>query len=297
MRAPSAAAIAIGVLILGTSAAGAQGVERSMYVSVVNAAGQPVPGLDADDFRVREDGEPREVLRATPATTPIDIAILVDNSQAAGPIINDLRQALEPFVTELASAGHQVAIVGLADRPTVLVDYSSSAERLQAGVQRLFPQDGSGTLLLDGLVDITRGLQRRESDRRAIVVITTEGTDFSYIGYERTLEVLRGSGAQLFALVVGPPGAASLANEEARNRSIVLDRGTKASGGDLDPLLSGMSIAASLRRLAAELQQQYHVVFANPGGIVPAETVEVEAVPDGVTARGVAVPPRSRRSP
>jgi len=297
MYAPSAAAITIGALLLGSLPAGAQSVERSMYVSALDSSRQPVTGLDADDFRVREDGQPREVLRATPATAPIDIAILIDNSQTAGPIINDLRRALEPFVTELAAEGHQIALIGLADRPTVLVDYSSSADRLESGVQRLFAQDGSGTLLLDGLVDVTRGLQRRESDRRAIIVITTEGTDFSNLGYERTLEVVSGSGAQLFALVVGSRGPASFRNEEARNRSIVLDRGTTATGGYQDQLLSGMSIAAGLRRLAAELRGQYHVVFAHPGAIVPAEKVEVEAVPDGVTARGVLVPARSRRSP
>lgn len=297
MHAPSVAAITIGALILGSLSAGAQSVERSMYVSAVNGSGQPVTGLDADDFRVREDGQAREVLRATPASTPIDIAMLIDNSQSAGPIVNDLRQALEPFVTSLASDGHQIALIGLADRPTVLVDYSSSAERLAAGVKRIFAQEGSGTLLLDGLIDVTRVLQRRESDRRAIVVITTEGTDFSNVGYERTLEVLRGSGVQLFAFVVGAPGRASLTNEEARNRSIVLDRGTTATGGDLDQLLSSMSIAPALQRLAAELRGQYHVVFAHPGAIVPAEEVEVEAVAEGVTARGVLVPVRSRRSP
>jgi len=294
MRAPYAAAITIGALLLGSLTAGAQGVERSMYVSVVDDSGQPVTGLGADDFRVREDGQQREVLRASPATAPIDIAVLIDNSQAASPFINDLRRALEPFVTGLAADGHQIALVGLADRPTVLVDYSSSADRLKSGVQRLFAQDGSGTLLMDGLVDVSRGLERRESERRAIVVITTEGRDFSNLGHERTLEVLRDSGAQLFALVVGTPGASSFTNEEARNRSIVLDRGTASTGGDRDQLLSGMSIGSALGRLGAELRQQYHVVFAHPGAIVPAEKVEVEAVPAGATARGVLVPLKAR---
>ena len=294
MRAPYAAAITIGALLLGSLTAGAQGVERSMYVSVVDDSGQPVAGLGADDFRVREDGQQREVLRASPATAPIDIAILIDNSQAASPFINDLRRALEPFVTGLAADGHSIALVGLADRPTVLVDYSSSTDRLESGVQRLFAQDGSGTLLMDGLVDVSRGLERRESERRAIVVITTEGRDFSNLGHERTLEVLRDSGAQVFALVIGTRGASSFTNEEARNRSIVLDRGTTATGGDLNQLLSGMSIGSALERLGAELRQQYHVVFAHPGAIVPAEKVEVEAVPAGATARGVLVPLKAR---
>jgi VWFA-related protein len=296
MRFPSVAAIFTGALVLGTLPATAQSVERSMYVTVVDRSGQPIQGLDVDAFVVRENGQRREVLRASRASTPIDVAILVDNSQAAGPIVADLRRALEPFVTKLAADGHQVAVIGLADRPTILVDYSSSAERLTSGVKRIFAQDGSGTLLLDGLVDVTRGLQRRDADRRVIVAITTEGRDFSNIGHERTLEVLGSGGALFYALVVGTPGASSLTNEEARNRSIVLDRGPRVTGGYYDQLLTGMSIAPALQRLATELNEQYHVVFAHPGAIVPAEKVEIETTHTGGTARGILVPLRTRQT-
>ena len=54
-----------------------------MYVSVLDKAGAPVPDLGPADFIVREDNVAREVLRVAPATDPMQIAILVDNSQAA----------------------------------------------------------------------------------------------------------------------------------------------------------------------------------------------------------------------
>ena len=44
---------------------------------------------------VREDGARREVLRVTPATSPMPVAILVDNSQAARDHIADIRKALD----------------------------------------------------------------------------------------------------------------------------------------------------------------------------------------------------------
>ena len=64
-----------------------QALERSMYVSVVDQAGAPVPSLGPSDFVVREDNLSREVLRVVPATDPMQIAILVDNSTAAGPLV------------------------------------------------------------------------------------------------------------------------------------------------------------------------------------------------------------------
>ncbi len=46
----------------------------------------------------------REVLRVTPATDPMQVALLVDTSQAARDAIQHIRLALPPFVAELTKA-------------------------------------------------------------------------------------------------------------------------------------------------------------------------------------------------
>ena len=62
------------------------------------------------------------------ATEPIDIALLVDNSQAATAEITFIREALSKFVAAMA-AGNRIALIGLADRPTILVEYTSDIAR------------------------------------------------------------------------------------------------------------------------------------------------------------------------
>jgi VWFA-related protein len=279
----------IGALALSAPPSDAQSIERSMYVSVLDQSSQPVTGLGADAFVVREDGRSREVLRASPATAPIEMAILIDNSQAATSVITDLRRALGPFLTQMASKGHQIALIALADRPTILVDYTSSADRLQGAANRIFAQEGSGTLLLDGVVDVAYALEKRGAERRVIVVITTEGTDFSNLGFERTLEELGTSGAQMYAFIITEGPSANLTTEEARNRGIVLDRGPRITGGKREQLLTGMALTDALENLAAELNQQYHVVFARPDTTVPPDEVDIEVKQPGLTARGVLV--------
>src|SRR5687767_1211628 len=80
-------------------AAGQAGVrEGVLYTSVVDKDGAPVTGLGAGDFVVREDGTRREVLRVTPATEPILIALLVDNSVAATDDIRNIRDGVTAFV-------------------------------------------------------------------------------------------------------------------------------------------------------------------------------------------------------
>ncbi|HEX6211288.1 MAG TPA: VWA domain-containing protein, partial [Methylomirabilota bacterium] len=196
----------ISLLVLGfttgtVAPAAAQSSERSVYVSVLDEDGAPVTGLPADRFRVTEDGQTREVLRADRTTDRLDLAIIVDNSTASQPHIQDLRKGLTQFVKRMANAGHSIALIGMADRPTILADYTTSESALEKAVTRLFAQPGSGTVFQDAITEVSQGMARREAPRRAILVITTEGTDFSNVPYQRTLEALRGSGAALHTMV------------------------------------------------------------------------------------------------
>src|SRR5215475_12354134 len=85
--------------------------ERTLYVSAVDAKGEPVNRLGPDDFVVREDGATREVLRVTRATEPIDIAILVDNSGASDGVLPRVREGLTSFVTAMSEGNrNQIAI-------------------------------------------------------------------------------------------------------------------------------------------------------------------------------------------
>src|SRR5262245_49605876 len=84
----------------------AQARERVLYVSVYDSDSlQPVKDLTPENLVVREDGARREVLRVTPATSPMPVAIIVDNSAAASPNIADLRRALTGFIKGVDGLG------------------------------------------------------------------------------------------------------------------------------------------------------------------------------------------------
>src|SRR5689334_21819552 len=80
----------------------AQAQPADIYVSVVDKDSEPATGLSADDFHAKEDGVAREVLKAGPATEPLTVAFLVDDSQPIAPQIQMIREGAENFVTALA---------------------------------------------------------------------------------------------------------------------------------------------------------------------------------------------------
>ena len=108
----------------------AQVNERQMFVSVLDENGSPVPDLQVSDFLVREDGALREVVRVARATAPIQLAILVDTSQAAIPAIPHIRNGLHAFV-EAMHEGNDLSLITFGGPPRILVDVTRDRPVLQ----------------------------------------------------------------------------------------------------------------------------------------------------------------------
>jgi hypothetical protein len=291
-RAATAVACLVAAASIATPPLEAQSRERSMYVSVLNEAGAPVPDLGPADFIVREDNVAREVLRVVPADDPMQIEVLVDNSQAARDYIRDMRTALPPFVDALTASKeggprNEVGLVALGERPTILTQPTFDRALLHKGVDRLFAQSGSGSYLLDAIIEVCTGFKKRGAERPVIVALTTEGPEFSSRHFDLVLKPLKESGAALHAIVVGPLSTDT--GEDAHNRAIVLDQGPIESGGRFDHILTSMALAGRLTQLAAELTHQYKVTFARPESLIPPEHTTVSAARPGLTARGTLV--------
>lgn len=264
----------------------AQPRERTLYVTARDAQGAVVRSLTPEDLRVREDGVAREVLRVTPATTPMQIALLVDNSAATARHTMNFRDALKAFVARFP-APHEIALVTLGERPTTVVPFTTAPDTVARAVDRLFPVPGSGTYVLDGILEVSRDLQKREAERPVIVVVTTDGVEFSNVPDEPVLDAVRAAGAALHVVVVQEnAGAAASGSNEMRYREIVFDRGTSESGGSRDIVLTSMALPAALGSLADTLLGQFAVTYARPTTLIPPERVRVEAARTGLQVRG-----------
>ncbi len=289
------AGLATGLAIVAGPLA-AQVNEREMFVSVLDESGSPVPDLQGSDFLVREDGALREVVRVGRATAPIQLAILVDTSQAAIPAILDIRNGL--YAVEAMHEGNDLSLITFGGPPRILVDVTRDRERLNAGVDRVFAYSDTAAYLLDAIRETGRGFQRREASRPAIVVVTTEGVDFSARSYTDVLEILGEAGVAMHAVVLPSrrdpfSGSSTLTDSRlsdyTNNRDLLLTLGPEATGGRRSDLITSMGLEDELKAVASELSSQYLVVYVRPARLIPPEEIEVSVTRANLVARGTPV--------
>jgi hypothetical protein len=274
----------------------AQAQQRVVYVSALDTNGAPVADLAPTDVVVREDDVAREVIRVAPADEPMQIALLVDNSQEAEPHIRDMREALEAFITALTEqrepgARNELALITLADRPTIAQDFTFDRERLLSASKKLFATSGAAAYLLDAVFEISQGFMKRGAMRPVIVAVIGDGTDLSYRHYEQVRDPLRESGAAFHALVIGGPG------DLGRERGMVLAEGTRWGGGRYENVLASMGLPARMKQLAEELTHQFRVTYGRPQTLIPPERVTVSSGKPGLTVRGIPAIEPPRREP
>ena len=256
----------------------AQVDERVVYASVVGKDGAPAPDLSVKDFIVREDGQAREVLRVDRDTDPLQIALLIDNSAPMRDRLTHLRKSVAAFV-DATRDGVPIALVTLAERPTIVVGYTTDRTALRQAIDRMFAYD-AGNYLLDGIAETSQGLATRTLRRSALVVLTGLGPEMSYRQYTEVLRFFREGGASLHVLQVGM-------GMGTQGREIVLSRGTSETGGRYEQVLSVSGLETKARQLAAEISNQYRVIYARPERLIPPKQTEISVRRADLRARGM----------
>src|SRR5262245_7928154 len=109
------AAGSVGIAQTPAQIAVREGLARNVYIYAVGEKGTPATDLTPQEVRVKEDGTPRNVLDVQPASAPMHVVLLVDDS---GPGIQEVREGVASFV-RIVLGSAEVAIVTTAKQNTV----------------------------------------------------------------------------------------------------------------------------------------------------------------------------------
>ena len=251
--------------------------ERHIYVSVTTDNSSPVTGLTAGDFVVRENDLSREIVRVNVAPPPTHVALLFDDSASMQPALSELRSGLNRFATAIMgfSPQPQLAVTTFGERPTRVVQYTTSAEAIAKGIGRVFPRPNTGGYLLEAIIEETTELRKRKAERPVIVVFVNEdGPEFSNLTSERVRDALREANSSLWTVTLQTQAPAM--TTEARERGEVLTDVSTDSGGMHQLIVSRQGIDSAMTRVASAIGARYEIVYTRPDSLVPPDSLKVE---------------------
>jgi hypothetical protein len=277
------------VLLAVPAAVGTQGgVDKSLYISVLDEAGKPVKDIVADDILIREDGVDRQVVAVKPASQPISVAVLIDTAQGTRvtdaygtpeDYVRDLRVAIGSFAKQLLgqSPNASVSLMEFGQAAITMVKYTSDPVEFEKGVNRIVSRPQVASVLGEALEAANKDLIGRPGGRKAIVSLNLEpSNEQSFDNANAITDSFRKSGAQLWAVSVQRGG---LKNSK---RDVVLNDFAKLTGGQRDFLLSISAVEGILKGYADALVYQYEVVYKRPESNKPTKIIQL-----GTTRQGV----------
>jgi Ca-activated chloride channel family protein len=228
---------------------------------VTTGKGKPVRGLGPEDFRLYQDGSPRQIdLFATEENAPIALAFLLDVSGSMGlrDRLGEARRAIRQIV-EMFDAGDRVALIGFADGR---VSWISGFEESRATfLERLERQRPSGRTALYDALALTPHLVDAEIRGRKAIVLITDGVDnASTISRLQATWTARRVAVPIYTLGFLPIRE-KLLPYRAREALRVLERFSVETGGTLFPVHGSGDLDRAAGRIRSELRFQYVIGF------------------------------------
>ena len=170
--------------LVGLALSGAAVVAQAQFTLLATVldrgTGMPAETLAPTDVRVTEDGAPAGVIKVEPVTRSVKVQVLIDNGIGVGRNIVELRNGVRKLIEGLPPAV-ETTLVTTAPNPRFLVRGTTNRDELLKGVDRLTPDNGSGSFV----ESLTEAAQRANRTKDSFTVIIAAG---STSGDARVLE-------------------------------------------------------------------------------------------------------------
>jgi len=253
---PRAASTIAAICLAGSLVSAQEGLRR-VFVRVQTVNGSPVTTLAGSDFRVRENGVERPIVRAALANGPMRILLLVDSSGTIVPMLTDFRRALHEFADALPD-GHEVAFVSASGQLRVRTEPTADRDTLHKAIS-LFASDGGANVLIDALFEADSRLLRTAPDRWPVIVLVTTDSGAQrrsalfdqFDAFANNLVVLRAG--TVHGVVIRGRTPSGLNTEIARNL-------TQATGGIFEQIAISNSLHDHLRKIAERISADHQAM-------------------------------------
>lgn len=258
-------------LTISVSARASQGGERTVFVSVMDGTGATVPDMKQSEFVVKEDGAEREVTKIARANVPVSYAILLDTTGPAGPVILDIREAVQAFCELLLQVDPktQISFTEFGGVAMTKREFTSSLPDLTTALGKIVPGRNAAPVMNEAFVEVAKQFGKLPvPSRKVIISINMEPVaESSTTRAPEVADEVQKSGATVWAVAVSANGK----REPARDQLLKIL--TANSGGRSMLVQSSKLLPEVLRAFAINSFAQYAVTFK--AGDKPAKMTDI----------------------
>jgi Ca-activated chloride channel family protein len=223
-----------------------------LNATVLDKNGKFAPGLKRTDFQIFEDGAEQKLVSFTAEETPFAAAILLDTSGSMETRLTLGRSAAIRFLDGLRE--EDVAAVYNFDSKVEQIQDFSPGRDLPARVFGL--RTKLMTALNDAVLRAADDLAKRTEKRRAIVVLSDGGENYSRASSDKALDHALQAGATIYAANMSDTGP----GRDIVGTSILKNLADK-SGGRYIASPGGQELRDSFAAIAEELGHQYTLTY------------------------------------
>ena len=266
--------LAVALMIFGAPWSMSQVVSaqnQTLFISVTDADGEPVTGLEPDDLQVTWDDTVCETLDFEPFNWPVRVTVFVDNGEGSRSALQDMREGLKLFVDAIPEEV-EVALLTIGSQPRWITRHTADREELVGGIDLITPDAGSAARFLDALIEEAGRLNDDEERQYfpVIVMVATDGPEGS-TGLPRRLDEMLQRMVENSATV--HTRMLSTGDHFEALQVQVGVRVSEVTRGTYEALAIGNAFRTMLPELAQEIARkhtrvsnQYRLTYAPPDG-------------------------------
>ncbi len=260
----------------------------TLPITVKDARGAPMADLGPEDFRILEQGEPREIAVFERRTNrPLSIALMLDASLSTAIELRYERESAARFLVRLLGSGSQpgdrAAVYEFSSGVAELAPFTRDERRLKKALEAVRPE--FGTSLYAAVLLASQELAGREG-RRVIVLITDGGDTTSSVRFADALRAAHAAEAAIYPLIVLPIRSDAGRNRGGEHALLLL---AERSGGEAFVQYGTENLDAVFDDVLRSLRTQYLLGFYPQRGAGDAgdafREVEVQVAREGATVR------------
>lgn len=230
-------------------------VESNLVIipaSVVDFRGRAITDLRADDFELKVDGEVKAIGDVSRAETPVNVALLFDNSASLSAAREFEKQAAVRFFQSVVRPIDRAAVYSISTTPTLSQGLTNDVPRLVRTVQSFGKPDGA-TALFDALAQAADYM--RPLAGRKVLVLVSDGTDtVSDASFEDAINRALLAECQVYVVQTRQVEDPNLHDTVSEQRMFKL---TEQTGGAVFIPQSVDELDAVFSQISLDLSQQY----------------------------------------